>query len=161
MFNIGVIKNLILPAALLLGSFFTISAYNAVKFTDGDSKETIFMLKDRPKVTHDTSAIIIETDKDHISFDFIEGSRFDFIDYEDSGIESLTDEISIFKINNGQIEGQNLKPNTRVFITDISGKIISSAVTDQSGKFIITTEGFNSGVYIFNSNAKNFKFIKR
>ena len=153
-------KTLILITSLLAGSFGSF-AHDAVKMTEPDGKETVFILADHPIVTVENNAIIVTTDNQNISLELEPNIIFRFCDADGAGVETAAKSLPTFKIDDTRLEGNNLQPRTLVTIYDISGRMTASATTDDAGFVSIVIADLPAGVYIVGSNSNNFKFHKR
>lgn len=143
-----------------LAYYSPLKAVDAIKMTDNYGNETIFLLQHHPIVSYFNTGIEIKTTFDHI---FFEGSilLFEFIEYNDASLETTFDEIPCFKIDQFNLLGKNLTPNTTLIMYDFSGTIIKQANIDQTGCIHIPLSNMKEGVYIIKSKDKNFKFYKR
>lgn len=135
-------------------------AHNAVKLTQDDSTETIFLLGDRPQVTIDGNMLTITTYSDMIDVPIGEGARFDFLDYETSSVNAIGEQ-AVVRLLPNMLSALNITPNSPVALTDISGKKVLSIHTDNKGNVNIDLSSLAPGVYVFNSKDKNFKFYKK
>ena len=147
--------------ALAFGWALPAQGQNAVKMIQGDSKETIFMLSDTPTVTFEEDTIVVECRKEKVSCELEGCVKFEFITYNNASVDSVVKESPVFKVNQNNIEAFNLSPLEMVRITDLSGKTVFSSKTDINGHIYIETGNYPSGVYIFFSKDKNFKFYKK
>lgn len=155
------LKKLGALAALLLACSWSAEAQNAVKMTQADGEEVIFLLSDTPSVSFDDDSIVVTCNDEKITCDLTGGISFEFINFENSSVESIESVTPVFKVNNSFIEAANLIPGSPVIISDLSGKIMYSSYIDANGYVYVTVEDYPAGVYIFNSKDKNFKFYKK
>lgn len=137
------------------------NAQNAVKMTQADGENTVFLLNSHPSVSIDGSEIIVETDQDKVTYVIGEGVTFEFIDYNSNSVENVTDRIPVFKVSPQSIEASGLTPGKMVSLYDASGKLLISASTDPNGNVTLEISHLPSGIYIFNSSDKNFKYYKK
>lgn len=145
----------------LLCCFIPGKAQDAVKMIQSDGQETIFMLSQKPTVSMNGSSILIETENESVSCQIEDGIRFEFVNYGSNSLESLVENTPVFKVSQETIEAEGLTPAIPVAIYDITGKLVKSSQTDSSGNVSLNISDLSSGVYIFNSVNKNFKFYKR
>ena len=147
--------------ALLMCGILPASAQNAVKMTESGGKSTIFMLSQQPKVYISSGFITIETLTDKVECDTADGVTFEFLDYDNAGIEEIGAESPIFKIGNDYLEAWNIKPFSRMEIYDVAGKKLGGATSDANGYVSVSIANLPAGIYIINSTDKNFKFYKK
>lgn len=150
----------ILLFSLFIGSL-PVMSQNALKITDSDSKETIFMLGDHPKMSCDESSVTLSSDKDGFSIEILNGVRCELVTYEEAGIGSLETGKLLFKIYDGSLTGENLSPDSLVCLYDITGKLIFKTSIDPSGSVSISLNTLPAGIYILDSKDKSFKFLKK
>ena len=149
---------------MLCLSFFGIGgavAQNAVKMIPSEGQEIVFMLSDSPRVTIEENSIIIESEKEKVTCEILKGVRFEFVDSDNAGIESVEINTAIFKVTNDFIEASRLKPRENVRVVDIGGKILRNLSTDSSGYIKMDISDLPKGVFIFSSKDKKFKFYKK
>ncbi|MCH5241049.1 MAG: T9SS type A sorting domain-containing protein [Muribaculaceae bacterium] len=150
---------------LAFGSSLTAQAQNAVKMipgaTTGEDKEIIFLLRDTPTVTFDDDAIVVECNDEKVVCNLQGGVSFEFIAFDEASVDAVESDSTVIKINQLFIGAYNLSPDTPVVISDLSGKILSSSKTDPHGHIYVSLYDFPTGVYIFSSKDKNFKFYKK
>ena len=146
---------------LLMGWGFSANAQNAVKMIQAGNQETIFMLSAQPQVSIDGSSLVIETNNEKVTCNVAGGVNFEFVDSDSTAVEEIAAESSLFKISPEVVEGYNLAPDSQVMIFDIAGKCLKSVYTDPKGFVSINVADLPSGVYVFNSKDKNFKFYKK
>lgn len=146
---------------LLFATFSIMNGHNAVRLTQTNNAEIVFLISDHPKVGLDGTKALIVSDKDKYSYEFSEISKFEFIDYEQDAIYGVYGGSFMLKWNNNTLEGHNLKPDSHVMITDLSGRIYSNVMTDAMGSFTIDFIDLPKGVYMFISQGHTFKFYKK
>lgn len=135
-------------------------AQDAVKLIHPDDGETVFMLNSHPKVSIAGDVVVMETDVDRVEYDYVDGMKIKF--YDSTGaVESITTEGPVFSVGHESVEGQNLAPGQAVAVYDISGKKLRGATVGADGRVEVSTSDLGSGVYIFHSKDKNFKFYKK
>lgn len=138
-----------------------VKAQNAVKMIQVNSQESIFYLIDKPSVTFEGDAIVVEAKDNKVTCELVGGVTFEFVTVDNASVDSFENDIPIFKVNNNFIEAFNLTPISIIIISDLSGKTLLSTKTDAKGHIYIETESFPAGIYIFSSKDKNFKFYKK
>lgn len=136
-------------------------AHNAVKLTAGDKIETIIILQEHPKVIVEEDILTLTTDSNIIEFDWSNGARFEFVDYEYSGISNPEVNGAVFSISPETLEGRCLTPGGLISVSDMNGKTIISTKAGEDGNVAIVISELPAGVYIFNSIDKKFKFYKK
>lgn len=149
------------PGLFLLLSALPMSGHNAVKLIDKDSKETIFMLSDHPRVTFNDEIIVVRSAKEEISCDMADGTRFEFLDYDQNSIGSIPGEAVMINLTGNNLEGNLLAAGSPIRIANIAGQVFVATQTDDSGYFRISLENLAPGVYVFSSQEKIFKFYKK
>lgn len=150
-----------LLTVIILAGGIAANAHNAVKFTQADTNETIIMLKEHPRVSMNDGFIRLVTDSDVVEYPLNESAIFEFIDFDDAGIGSISNDTVIFRIDQNNLEAFNLRSRSQVVVTDISGKPVIKAFTDDTGSVTIRISDLAPGIYVFNSIDKNFKFYKK
>lgn len=158
------IKKLLLTHCFIAGSLLgaqNVSAHNAVKLTDGDLKETILLLSHGPIVSINGNVITVETDKERIECELEGNPRFEFLDYDDAGIDAPEYGSLTFHFDSNSLKGENLKPGTQVCIVDLSGRILTVKVADAMGSVNLDISTLPVGVYIFKTNDQIYKFYKK
>ncbi|MCH5226069.1 MAG: T9SS type A sorting domain-containing protein [Muribaculaceae bacterium] len=148
-------------SGLLILCGLPVLSHNAVKLTDEEAKETIFMLGDHPRVAMEGRNVNISSDKGNISYEVENVLRFEFIDYDPTGIGSLTVYPVVFNFIGGTLAFENLTPGSPVFLFDASGKTLRVEKAGPDGIAELGTEGFPSGVYLVKVADQGFKFYKR
>lgn len=151
----------LLAMALCTGCFVTTQAYNAVKLIEANNKETVFMLQSKPRVTSSEEGLVVSTDKEKLIYDYSDGIRFEFCDYDINAVESFMEDTSAFSITQDLIQGFNLKPGTMLNLVDLAGKNIKTVKVNPAGEVVVNISELPAGVYLLNSTDKNFKFYKK
>lgn len=157
----GTLVKTSLLLTFILIPFITLQAHNAVKVIQEGEEDVIFLLCDHPKVYFSDSTFIIETELDKVEYEGDKGTRFEFLDYDLNSVGETWLATPIFFFGEDILEGRNMTPNSRCAITSLSGGVLKTSWTDNSGTFLINISDLNSGVYIFSSKDKNFKFYKK
>ena len=136
-------------------------AQSAVKMIPSEGKEVIFQLNDSPKVYILTGELVIETDTDRVDCPIGEGVKFEFIGSDETSVEEISIGVPVFKVNGNTIEASNLTPGSPVAVIDMSGKAVRKSNVSSTGHVAVNISDLPSGVYVFNSKDKNFKFYKK
>lgn len=154
-------KFLWLIVATLFGSMTDALAFDAVKVTEPDGNETLFLLESHPRVSMENETLLVTTDDAVASF-MLEGAiRFEFADYGTTEVAKLSVETPVFKLSKEMLEATHIKPFSTVSVYNLDGLPMKSAQTDQSGYVAIQISDLPNGIYIVNSNSKIFKFYKK
>lgn len=136
-------------------------AHNAVRLTDGAGNETVFLLNEGLKVSTEGTILLIETNNDNIQLAIEDGNRFEFIDYDDTGVGTIEANKPFFKIKSGIIEGGNLAPQSFVILTDTTGKTIFRGMAGPDGNLSIPIGELPMGVYVLSCKERQIKIYKR
>ena len=137
------------------------SAQNAVKMIESNGRETIFLLNQRPMVSIVGKSLEIRSASDKITCEIGEGVSFAFTDFEEAGVEEIDIDSPMFRVSQNLIEAFNLRPNSKVTLYDFKGNMIKSVNSDATGYVAISSSGLPKGVYVINSNVRNFKYYKK
>lgn len=155
----NVLKKLLLAIIVIGGYSINAYAQNAICLTDPQGEKLFFLLNEKPTISLGDNVLRITTVNESLGLEFNGTYVCEFCDYT-SGINEVESFIT-FKINDDALEGLNLKANSPVIISDLSGKVIKSQSSDGAGNVVISLSDIPSGIYIVNSPDKNFKFYKK
>ena len=146
---------------ITVGICVSANAFNAVKMTDRQQKESVFYLNEHPTARIDEAGLKVFTDNGTISLENFDGVTFELVDYNPLSVDEIDRDIVTFQLTSQYLEGRNLTGNSAVSIVDISGKIIMTEVTTPEGRVTLDISGLPGGVYVFSSVDRQFKFQKK
>ncbi|MCH5239666.1 MAG: T9SS type A sorting domain-containing protein [Muribaculaceae bacterium] len=155
------LKPIFLTMAFAAGACGYCNAQNAVKMSADNGRELIFMLSSHPSAFFQSDALVIETDQERIVFDDSAVVSFQFVDVDDTSVDTIDSPEIIFKIYPNLMEIFNLKPASDVKIYDLSGKLIKSMKASASGNISYDISNLAPGCFIVKTFVNNFKFFKK
>lgn len=160
-FFLLMIRKVLILSMITVGMCVSANAFNAVKMTDRQQKESVFYLNEHPTARLDEAGLKVFTDNGTVSLENFDGVTFELVDYNPLSVEEIDRDIVTFQLTSQYLEGRNLTGNSAVSIVDISGKIIMTEVTTPEGSVTLDISGLPGGVYVFSSVDRQFKFQKK
>lgn len=144
---------------LLLISTIKSIAQNAILIKEENGTETVFLLKDNPKIILSLDEIILETESE--TFYFKNNIICEFFNYDTSHSATIYKDNPIYTLSNIKIDGDRFTPNSVIKIIDFNGVIKKFSKINPSGSFTLDISDLKAGIYLFVSDNITFKFIKK
>ncbi|MDD6552535.1 MAG: T9SS C-terminal target domain-containing protein [Prevotellaceae bacterium] len=144
----------LLAAAASLNSL----ADSCLKVEDANGTATYFSLSDKPVITFTTDNLVLTTSKETIEYPITAYRSFSFVD-ETTGIRTVTSPGAVSVTIGNSVSAEGLEAGSSVTIVSLSGEVIGHATVDRNGRVDIPLNG-RTGIFIFHSTSRTFKFIK-
>lgn len=144
---------------LLLASLAAMPSFAAdyLKVEDGNGTATYFALDEKPVVTFTADNLVLTTAKETIQYPLSDYRSFSFADQTTAIGKTVQNAVTITIGSTVRAEG--LIPGSTVTIVSLDGRLIGRATVSKNGQAEISLQG-NTGIFIFKSTSKTFKFIK-
>ena len=146
---------------LLVFTFFTGHAQNAIKLIESNGNESFFILNPQQKFLMVKNELVIESENQSIIIEQNNSLKCEFCNYEISSLKTISGNSIIYKLSNESIEVDNLEPLSSVKIFDLNGNIIIMGEANNEGFISLNINELPRGILIINTNNKTFKFYKK
>lgn len=147
---------------LLLFAAITLSAFPevpALRVSASSGESVIFSFDSQPTVSFDSDYLSITTETETVEYPMTSDIIFDFVDI--AGVEDNHVDASSISIHSKQIFLKGLVAGSKVYVFDITGKLIELAACDNEGKCDIDASAFVGCPLIIKTTEKTFKILIR
>ena len=135
---------------------------NVMTVVNGNS-ETNFFIVEKPVISLTADAVKVNFNEGHeIQFPL---SEFKYVYYQTADTPSgITDvsgkQANLFTLTRTAVQAVGLEAGSAVTVYTLDGRQVAAAQADASGSVTVSIESLSAGVYVLQSSASTFKFVK-
>ena len=154
-------KRLIFLSGILLLSL-PLLAQNTLTIHQKDGQQFSFGFSEKPVITYTENEMVLTTTRTTVKYPLSSIAKLTFPD-TGTGVEETaadTDEAKI-SLDSYTVRISGAKSGQTVFVTDASGKTLSTYETDQDGSVTFSIADLPQGIYIIKSESLTCKILKQ
>ena len=135
---------------------------NVMTVVNGNS-ETNFFIVEKPVISLTADAVKVNFNEGHeIQFPL---SEFKHVYYQTADTPTgITDvsgkQANLFTLTRTAVQAVGLEAGSAVTVYTLDGRQVAAAQADASGSVTVSIESLSAGVYVLQSSASTFKFVK-
>ena len=125
-----------------------------------DGTSHLFLLEDNPVAKFKGGVLVITSKKQEISVNLDEGAlvQVAYVN-ENDGIREMGDgQQFVYRITDYGMDANGLRPNTMVYVYDLTGAVVAKATVGQDGSMRVPLNGH--GVFIVRTSSSSIKIKK-
>lgn len=136
---------------------------NVMTVVKNDNSETNFFIVEKPVISLTADAVKVNFNEGHeIQFPL---SEFKHVYYQTADTPSgITDvsgkQANLFTLTRTAVQAVGLEAGSAVTVYTLDGRQVAAAQADASGSVTVSIESLSAGVYVLQSSASTFKFVK-
>ena len=139
-----------------------IAAQNILTIHQKDGQQFSFGFSEKPVITYTENEMVLTTTRTTVKYPLSSIAKLTFPD-TGTGVEETaadTDEAKI-SLDSYTVRISGAKSGQNVFVTDASGKTLSTYETDQDGSVTFSIADLPQGIYIIKSESLTCKILKQ
>lgn len=154
-------KRLIFLSGILLLSL-PLLAQNTLTVHQKDGQTFSYGFSEKPVITYTDTDLVLTTTRTTVGYPLSSVAKLTFSD-DETGVDAVTEDASDARISldSYTVRISGAKSGQNVFLTDTSGKPISTYETDQDGSVTFNIADLPQGIYIIKSDSITCKILKQ